>query len=343
MPAPRTLPVRLGGEPTSTEQIREMAIWFYLRGLSQVQIARKYGIDPSTVSRYLKRARDEGIVYVEIRTPRRVHVDLGREVAARFGLDRAVVVPDTQGLDDALHAVAAEFIGGTLRTGMHLGVSWGQTLASVVRFLQARSVSDLYVAQLTGGLSDAEPGNQCHELVRTIAQLYPNSRVKYLHTPAIVDTAAIRHALMQNRSTREALAVAAASEIALVGVGSMGTDATLIRVGSLDDRDRADLGTAKAVGTINGRFFREDGSAVDVLEERTIAVSWDELRGIPMVIAVAAGPAKVRAILGGLRTGAIDVLVTDEPTAQALLATRPTPTEAQRASAASEDRDGVPG
>jgi deoxyribonucleoside regulator len=36
-------------------------------------------------------------------------------------------------------------------------------------------------------------------------------------------------------------------------------------------------------------------------------------------VAVAAGRRKVEAILGALRTGCVDVLVTDEPTADAIL------------------------
>ena len=59
------------------DTLTEVATRYYLRADSQTEIARDLGLDPSTVSRYLKRARDEGIVYVEIRPPRRPEVDLG--------------------------------------------------------------------------------------------------------------------------------------------------------------------------------------------------------------------------------------------------------------------------
>lgn len=306
----------------TTEQLIEVATSFYRHGKSQVEIARELGLDPSTVSRYLKRARDEGIVHIEIRPPRREHVDLGRDLANRFGLRRAIVVPQADGGDDALYAVAAEFVGSSLVTGMRLGISWGQTLAGMVRFLQPRSVSGLSIAQLTGGLSDAEPGNQCHELVRHLAQLYPNSQVKYLHAPAIVDSEAIHAAMVSDRSVNTALEAAARSEFALVGIGSMGEDATIIRVGHLDQADRARLLQSGAVGTLNGRFFDALGRPVGHLERRTIAISWDQMAAIPTVVAVAAGAAKRRAIAGALETGCLDVLVTDEATARSLLEAR---------------------
>lgn len=303
----------------TTEQLIEVATSFYRLGRSQVEIAHALGLDPSTVSRYLKRARDEGIVHIEIRLPRRQHLDVGRDLAGRFGLQRAIVVPQDAGGDDALYAVAADFVSSSLVTGMRLGVSWGQTLAGVVRFLQPRAVSGLFIAQLTGGLSDAEPGNQCHELVRHIAELYPSSQVKYLHAPAIVDSEAIRAAMVSDRSVSAALDAAAGSDFALVGIGSMGDDATLMRVGHLDAADRARLLQSRAVGTINGRFFDALGRPVGHLEGRTIALSWDQLAAIPTVVAVAAGPTKVAAIAGALETGSLDVLVTDEATARSLL------------------------
>jgi DNA-binding transcriptional regulator LsrR (DeoR family) len=309
----------LSVDTQSTEQLIEVATSFYRHGKSQVEIARELGLDPSTVSRYLKRAREQGIVHVEIRPPRREHADLGRDLATRFGLQRAIVVPQDAGGDDALYAVAADFVSSSLTTGTRLGISWGQTLAGMVRFLQPRSVSGLSIAQLTGGLSDAEPGNQCHELVRHIAQLYPNSQVKYLHAPAIVDNEEIQAAMVSDRSVSDALAAAARSEIALVGIGSMGDDATLMRVGHLDQADRARLLQCGAVGTLNGRFFDALGRPVGHLERRTIAISWDQMAAIPTVVAVAAGSTKTRAIAGALETGCLDVLVTDEATARSLL------------------------
>ncbi|HXX61212.1 MAG TPA: sugar-binding domain-containing protein [Candidatus Sulfotelmatobacter sp.] len=310
----------LAGETHTAEQLIAVAAAFYLHGRNQAQIAADLGLSPSTVSRYLKRARDEGIVHVEIRPPRRHHVDLGRELAARFGLDRALVLaPEGEG-PDALFALAADHIGSLLHTGMRVGISWGQTLAGVVRFLQPRAVSDLSISQLTGGLADVEPGNQGHELVRHLAQLYPSSRVKYLHAPAIVDSERIHAALMSDSAIRTALEEAARCELALVGIGSMGLDATLIRVGALSEADREQLLRDGAVGTLNSRFFTAEGRPVRLLDRRTIALGWDQLAGIPTVVAVAAGLSKVAAIAGATQTGCIHTLITDAPTARALLA-----------------------
>jgi DNA-binding transcriptional regulator LsrR (DeoR family) len=70
---------------------------------------------------------------------------------------------------------------------------------------------------------------------------------------------------------------------------------------------------------MNARFYNAQGRPVGHLDRRTVAISWDELKAVPTVIAVAAGPDKCEAIRGAARTGCVDVLVTDEVTAQLLI------------------------
>ena len=310
-------------EARTVDVLTEIATRYYLRDDSQVEIARDMGLDPSTVSRYLKRARDEGIVHVEIRPPRRTDIDLGRALAERYDLARVVVAPasdEDEDSGDAVAASAANFIDGVLRNGMHLGISWGRTLADVVRHLRPGAVSDLAIAQLAGGVEDPSPGIQGHELVRRLAELYPGSRVHYLHAPAIVSSDAAGAALADDRIVQAALEAGRSSELAIVGIGQMDDGATLMRGGHVGPDDWARLMARGAVGNVNTCFFDARGWPLTDLSLRTIAVDLEELRAIDTVVAVAAGAAKVDAIRGALATGAIDVLVTDEPTAAAVLA-----------------------
>ena len=306
-------------EAGNVELLIEVATRFYLQGKKQSQIARDLSLDPSTVSRYLKRARREGIVQVEIRPPRRHYVELGRELALRFGIARAIVAPSGSDNDTPLSAVAAEMIESLLRSRMRLGVSWGRTLADVIRYLRPRTVSHMTIAQLSGGIDDVTPGIHGAELVRRLAELYPNSQVHYLHAPAMVESGIIRDALLRERSVEGALVAAARSELALVGIGALEDDATLIRGGHLRLEDRLLLVANGAIGSMNTRFFDAHGQPIRNLDGRIISITWEELSSIPTVVAVAAGGQKAEAIRGALRTGCADILVTDEETALTLV------------------------
>jgi DNA-binding transcriptional regulator LsrR (DeoR family) len=307
----------------SLDILIDVATRHYLHGSSQIEIARDLSLDPSTISRYLKRARDEGIVQIEIVTPRRANVEMGLVLARELGLGRVLVAELRDERDDAMTAAAsaaAQFTADQFRRGTRIGIVWGETLAAVVRQLEPGVVEELQVAQLAGGLADARPGIQGQELVRQITDLYPMSRATYLHAPSIVDSEAICQAFLADRSVQAALAVAAQSDVALVGIGNMEPDATLLKTSHLSDSERESLLTQGAVGSMNARFYNAAGQPVGKLDGRTVAIGWDDLATIPTVIAVAADEAKVEAIQGAARTGCIDVLVVDERTAAALLA-----------------------
>ncbi len=77
----------------------------------------------------------------------------------------------------------------------------------------------------------------------------------------------------------------------------------------------------EAVGDVCTRFFDRDGAPVDYPGvERLLATPYEVLRRIPSVIAVAVGQEKVPGIVAGARAGWFNELVTDPPTATALLA-----------------------
>jgi deoxyribonucleoside regulator len=297
----------------------DLATRFYLHGQTQAGIARDLGVDPATVSRHLKKARDEGIVHVEIRRPRRLHMDLGRELADRFGLKRAVVVANDDGGSSAVASAAADYFGSLLTNGARLGLSFGRMLSAMMPLLPPGTVSDLDISMLLGGFGRAMPGIQGHELARHIASLYPRSRTHYLQAPLLVDSPDIRLAMLQDGSIKAALQAAANSELALVGIGNLDDSAPLIRYGHLSAEDRKRLLQSGAVGDVSARFFDIKGKPAADLDDRLIAIEREDLARIPTVVAVAAGPEKYAAIRGALRTGYVDVLVTDEMTAKELV------------------------
>ncbi len=301
------------------EFLVDLATRFYVLGQTQARIARDLGVDPATVSRQLKKARDEGIVRIEIRRPRRLHVDLGRALADRFGLKRAVVVAKDDGGSSAVASAAADYFSSVLTNGVRLGLSFGRMLSAMVPLLPAGTVSNLDISMLLGGFGRAMPGIQGHELARHIASLYPHSRIHYLQAPLLVDSPDIRQAMLRDGSIKAALQTAANSELALVGIGNLDDSAPLVRYGHLSTEDRRRLLQSGAVGDVSARFFDIQGEPVKVLDDRLIAIEREALSRIPTVVAVAAGPEKYAAIQGALLSGYVDVLVTDETTAKELV------------------------
>ena len=74
------------------------------------------------------------------------------------------------------------------------------------------------------------------------------------------------------------------------------------------------------MGDILLHFFGADGEIVDQDFDATVtAISWEQLQRVKTVIAVAGGQDKIESILGALRSGVINVLITDRSTAHSIL------------------------
>src|SRR2546428_4565064 len=201
----------------STEDLHlliDVATRFYLQGESQVNIARALGINASTISRYLKRARDSGLIQLRITAPQPLNMDLGRELANHFGLSRVVVANATDG-GKALAAAAADYIDGVLFNGMRVATSWGGTLLSVVSSLRPGTVSGLELAQLNGGTGYAAPGIQAQEILRFLARLYPRPNTHYPPAPPILRSPGVPQLVFRAPSVSPALQAAPHCRLAL--------------------------------------------------------------------------------------------------------------------------------
>ena len=77
----------------------------------------------------------------------------------------------------------------------------------------------------------------------------------------------------------------------------------------------------EAIGDICSRFYDRTGAPVEFEgSDRLIALPLAQLRELPTVVAVAAGPDKVAPLVAGARARFFDELVTDPLTAEQILA-----------------------
>jgi len=307
---------------------------YYLEDRTQAEIAHHLGVSPPTVSRLLQRARAEGIVEIRIVDPSEVASDLGAVVAEATGARRVVVVPGH--VDDPvvrrqrLGTAAARLVEETVRDGDKIGIGWGRTLHSVAESLRHLDwAGRVTCAPLLGGLGKIAPAFQVHDITSAVARALGGSALP-LYLPAIVEDDDVRQQLLQSPDAALVLSEWAYLTTALVGIGHVGFDAEMQMLFGryLDASTQDRLRRSGAVGDICMRFYDRDGHPIADGLRGVIGLDLERLRRIPNVIAVAGGSEKSEAIIGALRGGYVDTLVTDEPTAQAIVAAleRATPT-----------------
>lgn len=304
----------------SNEEQLVLAAWmYYSDGLTQAQIAEKLDLSRISVTRLLKKARNDGIVQIRITKPRPAQFNLEQDLEKAFGLKRAIVVRTAATHEetlDALGRAGAEHLLHLLSTGCRLGVGWSRTVSRMAPFLiKPQQPLNCTVNELAGSLLGLE---NPYSISGRIAQIL-EVPVETLPVPAIVQNPATRTALLQETEIRSVLENARKCDAAFVGLGEISAENTMVRTGYMTLGQMEDLHRNGAVGEVLLRYFDANGEYVpNPLEERIISLDWDSIRSIPYVVIMALGVGKVEALLGALN-GLFHCLITDSTTAAILL------------------------
>ncbi|MBA2768265.1 MAG: sugar-binding transcriptional regulator [Sporichthyaceae bacterium] len=320
----RAAPRSVGSaEGRREDLVADAAALYYQSRLDQQEIARRMKVSRSTVSRMLSEALDTGIVEIRIRRPLALAEDVQRALVSTFGLRDALVLAahgPAEALLGRVGALAARYVDGVLTDDDVLAISWGTSLRAVTDALEPRIPRTVEVVQMLGGACSRDPQVDGTELARRLADLL-GGRCRYLNAPLVVDSEEVASALLRQRGVRDTLAAAGQADVALVGIGALIPEvSSLLRAGYLSRRGLADIRRTGAVGDVCGHLFTAEGRLVESeFQRRVIAIAAAPLSRIPRVIGVAAGRRKAEAVLGALRCRLVNVLVTDEETACAVL------------------------
>ena len=173
----------------------------------------------------------------------------------------------------------------------------------------------LNVVSLAGGVN-------CY-LPNTNSNVF-NARLYLIPSPLLLSSAAVRDSLRQEPDVEEIFRMIPLSSMSVVGIGCLSDRATIVKNGILNNNDFTFLKMQGAVGDVLSHFLDKNGQVVSHdLEGRLMSTPMDQLRTLENVIGAAGGPDKAEAILAVLRGGYLDVLITDEDTAQLLLEAEP--------------------
>lgn len=298
---------------------------YYEQDMTQSEIAARLGLSRVKVYRLLKEARAQEIVQIVINWPISRSSQREQELRRAFGLNDALALYSAQQsatmLLSQLGQLGARYLEQILQDGMSMTVCLGRATYEVIHAIRPGFRARVHVSQAMGTMPFALQELDSAALARHLAAKL-GGEVRYLASPLMADSAEAAAVLRAQRDIRATLDAARAADVALVGIGNLDPEHSgLVKAGFATADDLARLMREGAVGDMAGQILTADGQPHQCdYNQRIIGLTLDELRRIPTTIAVAAGVAKTRAILAALRTGAIDVLCTDDITAAALLA-----------------------
>ncbi len=305
----------LNPSPDDLDLIVRAAWSYYMDGLTQAQTAQRLFVSRQTVGRLLDSARHLGVVRVEINASYLGAYEQAQRLRDRLGLVDAIVVPgsvstDAGRVNERVAAALAAYARRYLHPGAIVGVGWGDTVARALGMVTPESLEGVTIASAAGSIP---------ALTESLAG--PVARhLRVVPAPLIVSSADLAAVLRQEQPVREVLDLAASAVVTLTGIGSADPrTASAVRRGVVTGADVERFAAQGAVGDMFGEWFDARGEVVPGTSDRRIGLSLDQVRAMPNVVGVAAGLDKVAAIRGAVAGHLVKVLITDDPTAQALL------------------------
>jgi DNA-binding transcriptional regulator LsrR (DeoR family) len=307
------------------ELLAQVASLYYSEELTQDAIATQLGLSRVKIYRLLKQARQEGVIQFTINWPLQRDQELERALCQRFGLQEALVFranpQDLQHTLQRLGALAARYLEQILKDGMTLTVCLGRSTYEAINAIRPGFQAKVQVVQALGSMAFAQQSLDSATLARLLAQKL-GGEVTYLAAPGMADNAEAAAILRRQRDIQRVLTLAQSAQVALLGIGNLDpTLSSFVKAGLITAEEMNAMQAEGAVGDMGGQVFTADGHLLDhSWNQRVIGLQLHEMQRIGLTIAVAAGLPKAAAILGALRTSAVDVLCTDDETAQAVLA-----------------------
>ncbi len=310
--------------PNLTATLVQVAHMYYEENLSQQQIADNLGVSRSLIALYLKKAREQRIVKIEISDPHDNCEDLALLIQAKSSLNRVVVVPSSHNsaalTRRSIAGALARHLEHTLQDGDCLGIGFGRTMAEVADLLVPSKPRKIDVLPVIGESSSGLVGtySQVNLHVLKIAGTF-NGTPHFLLAPLMVHSDELRDMLITDEVISSVVSYWDRLSHICIGVGTLPPVAG--EVVYIGEENLNVFKEAGGVGDICVRYFDSAGNFIDTpLYNRIIGINVEQIRKTKHVMVVSSGPEKAKATASLLRARLATELFVDEDLARAILA-----------------------
>ncbi|MEY3306093.1 MAG: hypothetical protein RLZZ413_131 [Pseudomonadota bacterium] len=312
----------MSSEPTLQDEAARAGWLYYVAGMTQDQIASELGVSRQRAQRLVSRAMADGLIHVRLNHRIGACLDLEAALRDRFGLDRVRVAPGLASGADPVRAIApaaAAELERVLRMPepMVIALGTGRAMRGMVDAMVEIEAPQHRLVSLIGNIAP-DGSASFFDVVMRIADKVHAPHYPML-VPVISPTPEENEAFHRLPPVRKVVALAEAADVVFVGVGQMSDDAPLLADGFVSRAELDEMQAAGAVGEVAGWVFDAEGRYLDLGTNRRTG----GVRVAPGLsrtsIGIAAGASKVPAIHAALKYRIFNGLVTDEPTARALL------------------------
>ncbi|WP_028392000.1 sugar-binding transcriptional regulator [Bacillus cihuensis] len=298
--------------------IVKIAWQYYIEGLTQNEISKSLNLSRMKVIKYLEKAKTNNVIQFKINLKELDHLTIQNKIKEKYNLKDIFIVPTSNdNTVDSLTIAAAQYIEDRITSDTMISIGYGEAVSKTLGHLQISTKYKITFVSLSGGVKFYMP-----TAIDTRSDYYTNQNYNHyiVPTPLLVSSKDIADSLLEEKTVKKILEMIPYSNITVIGIGALNDRATLVKEGYLNTNDFEILKIKGAVGDLLSQFYDINGHVLDLdFHKKLISTEIDVLKSLNHVVAVAGGLGKKDAIIGALKGGYIDVLITDELVAQSLV------------------------
>lgn len=240
--------------------------------------------------------------------------DLEEKIRTTYGLSKVIIVPgdceSSPFTKRELGRAGAKALLSVLRADDTIAVTGGSTLAELADQLSPSvsvSYKNAWFVPARGGLGESME-IQANTIASTMAKRV-GAGYRLLHVPDLLGEDAYQ-SLAMDANIGEIVDIIRRSRIIVHGIGDA---LEMTRRRKLDEATVAEIQNEGAVAESFGYYFNEEGKVVHTM--LTMGLRLEDIMRTEVVIGIAGGRPKAKAIHAMLRFGQEDILITDEAAA----------------------------
>ena len=306
----------------SDEKLFKIAVEYYAKGRHQQEIADELGVSHVQIGKYLKMARQKGIVEITINAP---FVDADEQARQSmvfksvFDLENLVLVPTAASHEQSMTFLvkgAAKYLISTFenkatRIGVGMGRTMFQLAANHISYADRRTSWKFYPVMNYYDQKKHRAGEHndyfnYQDMIDGFAKNWGGRPDK-----AFMESFGQTMELTDKYWNR--------LDIIIGGVGVPFPRDPVARSAMFGEKVAEALDGKDILGDYLNYHFDSDGNVHEPVVLSKSRISWDDIQRIPQRVAVAGGPSKVPGILGLLRAKGVNTLITDVATAKGIL------------------------
>lgn len=313
----------------STCLVSTVAYQYYVEGKSRAEITEGLGLSSSTVSRLLKKAKEDGIIELHFAEPYLKCHKMGEQLKEMFGLDNVMIVPvieketkeNSEIIKKQVALEGARYVQRIITDGDVLGLAWGGTMYHMIQYLNPCRKVNASIVTMHGSIAGCNPRLAVNSLVNRAAMAFGGRNVSF-SDPGLLKSEEELEKIKNSSEGKEIFSMFDRIDISVSGVGPLYPkfDSLLTKSDFFTEEELEQLKEQGAYADVILRYINKDGEECDTeMKNRTLSISLDSYRHIPCKIIATAGSQRAYSLLALLKGKLVDVLIIDSHAAEAVL------------------------